>query len=208
MISLKSHNLLKLYNSTLVWSNISFEHSKGILGISGFNGSGKSTLLKCLAQLEPLNKGDIIWYKNDVKLSKQDAKTRMSFMAPYINLYEELSVIENLEFIQKLRTKSSLSVDVLELIQNVQMKEYKDRAFGSLSTGQQQRVKIASLLATDSDILFLDEPGSNLDEEGYKMMFELISTQKELGKLVIIASNEQKEIDFCDQVIHLNKLKD
>ncbi|GAB5409896.1 MAG: heme ABC exporter ATP-binding protein CcmA [Balneolaceae bacterium] len=203
MLSLEVQQLTKTYNRRTVFSDLSFTHSKGILGISGANGSGKSTLLKCLGQLLRPKKGTILWNKDSKSLSKDEIKPLISYTAPYINLYSELTAFENLEFIQEVCGEEKDKPTLFEIFEFVQMNGYEDQLFKQLSTGQQQRIKLASALVRNSEILFLDEPGSNLDEKGHELVAKIVDQQKEKGVLVVLASNDPKEIELCDHVVNL-----
>lgn len=203
MLSLEVHQLTKTYNRRSVLTNLSFRHSEGILGISGANGSGKSTLIKCLAHLLRPNKGTIIWKDDSKLLSKEDVKPLISFAAPYINLYSELTAFENLEFIQEVSGEQKNTGAINQILEFVQMSEYGTQLFKQLSTGQQQRIKLASALVRNSKILFLDEPGSNLDEKGHELVKKIVYQQKEKGILVVLASNDPQEISLCDHVVKL-----
>ncbi|RNC84813.1 MAG: ABC transporter ATP-binding protein [Balneola sp.] len=204
MFRLQVEQLSKNYNRHKVFDNLSFSHSKGVLGISGANGSGKSTLLKCLAFLLRPKTGTILWSKDEVNYSKENSKTLMGYSAPYINLYDELTLIENLRF---LKTVSGLSNDVapiLSLLEYVEIDKLGDHLFKNLSTGQQQRAKLAASLVRNPEILFLDEPGSNLDTKGHALVENIVKDQNEAGTFVVIASNDPEEIKLCDQVIQLH----
>ena len=203
MLSLEVEQLTKSYNRRTVLSNLSFEHSEGILGISGTNGSGKSTLLKCLAFLLRPKSGAIIWKENSTILSKEDIKPLISFSAPYINLYSELTSFENLEFIQEVTGIEKEPKLIKEILDFVHMEDFSNQLFKQLSTGQQQRIKLASSLVHNPRILFLDEPGSNLDEKGHELVSKIVHQQKKNGTLVVIASNNPAEIELCDNVIKL-----
>ncbi len=203
MISLTVKGLSKFYNSIPIITDLNFRHSNGILGITGANGSGKSTLLKCIANLTSIQKGTIEWHKFSNKLDNNFIIENIGFVAPYINLYDELTVSENLEFLLNLTHKPVQITYLNSIIDQVQMKPYRHKLFSSLSTGQQQRIKIASALIKKPDIIFFDEPGSNLDKEGHEMIAKIVNMQKAKNKLVIIASNDPNEIELCDQVITL-----
>ena len=203
MISVQVNQLSKTYNRRTVFSGLSFTHSDGVLGISGSNGSGKSTLLKCLAGLLRLKSGEIIWKSGTQIQSKEQIKPLIGYSAPYINLYDELTAFENLDFILEVSGCSKNEAEINATLEYVRMSEFKNQLFKELSTGQRQRIKLASALITSPQILFLDEPGSNLDEQGHELVSKIVADQKEKGTLVILASNDSKEIELCDQVVNL-----
>lgn len=207
MIELQTENLSKKYNRHFVFDDLSFVHTSGILGISGANGSGKSTLLKCLAFLTRQTKGNITWRQSGRVLTREQVKLRMGYAAPYINLYPELTVAENLSFLIKLGGFTPDPQKLEELLERVQIPHLSGQPFNDLSTGQQQRVKLASVFVRKPDIVFLDEPGSNLDKKGHGLVKHLVNEACSNDKLVIIASNDPKEIELCHNVITLGTLQ-
>ncbi len=203
MISLQVEHLSKKYNQNTVFHDLSFEHEHGILGVSGSNGSGKSTLLKCISYLVRPHSGSIIWKQNEQLMNQKSVKANIGFAAPYINLYAELSLLENLRFLIEAGGSAANEGQLLSLLEKVQIPHLKDQLFGSLSTGQQQRAKLAAAFVRNPDILILDEPGSNLDEEGHVLVSNLVNKASKAGKLVFLASNNPAEIALCDEVINM-----
>ncbi len=204
MIGLSVSSLTKKYNRKIVFQDLSFSHSAGVLGISGSNGSGKSTLLKCLAGLARPNSGSIEWKKNGDQVEKDEFKNLIGYAAPYINLYDELTVFENLEFLAEVSLQKKDVSSLNELLEYTDAFEYRDKLYKSLSTGQQQRVKLASSLIRNPEILFLDEPGSNLDKNGHELVKKIVADLKSKEALVILASNDEREIALCDEIIALS----
>ena len=204
MISLQVHNFTKKFNRHTIFSDLSFEHTGGILGISGANGSGKSTLMKCMAYLLRPNSGTIIWKQDEEVMNQKLVKAHLGYAAPYINLYAELSVEENLRFLVEAGGKSAQEDRLSVLLEKVQIPHLSDQLFGSLSTGQQQRVKLAAALVREPEILMLDEPGSNLDEKGHALVSEIVKEAAETGTLVFLASNDPNEIAMCDTVLNVS----
>tara|TARA_R110002050_G_scaffold14630_5_gene45978 strand:- start:2138 stop:2761 length:624 start_codon:yes stop_codon:yes gene_type:complete len=203
MITLKVDGLTKKYNRKLILSQLSFEHNSGILGISGANGSGKSTLLKCLAYLLRPNSGSFSWQKAGKPFDKVSARISLGYAAPYLNLYDELTLLENLEFLGEVSRCHYPEEYYPDLLARVEMQDYKDRLFKSLSTGQQQRVKLAAALVRNPEILFLDEPGSNLDAKGHHLVQRIVEEQAKANKLVILATNDPNELKLCDNIVEL-----
>lgn len=203
MISLQVQNLGKKYGVKPVLKGLSFEYNSGILGISGINGSGKSTLMKCLSYLLRPSSGSVIWKDGDHELHQNEVKAILGYAAPYINLYSELSVTENLNFLMEVGGNNPSEGYLDKILDFVQLAGKKNERYGSLSTGQQQRLKLAATLIRNSKILMLDEPGSNLDQKGHALVSEMVADAKKAGKKIIIASNNPDEINLCDQVVEL-----
>lgn len=204
MISLQVSQLTKKFNARPIFQALNFEHRSGILGIAGENGSGKSTLMKCLSYLLRPNDGSIMWKDHEHLMNRAEVKSRIGMAAPYLSLYAELSVRENLEFLMKVSGGKNDADSILSLIEKVQIPHLKDQAFGSLSTGQQQRAKLAAALVRNPDILMLDEPGSNLDAKGHSLVTKIVEEKTSSGGLVILASNDPREIGLCDKVISMS----
>lgn len=205
MISVSVENLSKNFNTNTIFQSLSFEHTLGVFGIAGDNGSGKSTLMKCLAYLLRPNSGNIEWMASGNSLDQKEVKSYLGYAAPYINLYAELTVAENLRFLKEARGKVAEPEALNHLLQRCQITHLKDQLFGNLSTGQQQRAKLAAALVNDPKILMLDEPGSNLDKDGHALVSGIIETESEKGTLIFLASNDPNEISLCDDVLRIDE---
>lgn len=205
MITLSVKQLKKAFGPNIIFSDVSFEHQSMVLGIAGSNGSGKSTFLKCLGQLLAPSRGSITWQNNGNSLSSAQVKQKLGYAAPYINLYEELTCRENLTFIAKMRHQNKLQSAIDLWISKVGLSTVSNQPFGKLSTGQQQRLRLASALFYDPDILLLDEPGSNLDEEGRTLIKEIVESFNSDEKFLIVASNNPDELDLCQRVFSIEE---
>lgn len=209
MISLSLHveQLSKKFGQNLVWQNLSFNHEQGVLGIEGPNGSGKSTLLKCVAGLLSPTSGNIQWKNGDRVIEINAIKQHIGYAAPYISLYRELSIIENLSFLSKLR-KVTVDPNIYrDLLVRTELSHVSEKPYGNLSTGQQQRARLAAALLADSPILLLDEPGSNLDEQGRTLIKDIVARARDEKKLVILASNNKEELALCDRIFSVQQEK-
>lgn len=185
----------------MVLEGVSFTHERGALGIAGPNGSGKSTLLKCLAGLVKPTSGSVQWTQDqdDIEL-----RQHLGYAAPYIQYYPELTCRENLHFLARMR-RLDFSADIPnKLLDEVHLAGRADQAYGSLSTGQQQRFRLAALLLYRPRIIMLDEPGSNLDAEGRAMVQQLVERFVNENRLVLLASNQAEELAWCDRTLSVN----
>ena len=205
MISLHVKQLSKYFGKNLVWQNISFDHERGVLGIEGPNGSGKSTLLKCLTGLLSPSSGTVSWQNCGQKLQIEAVKHNIGYAAPYISLYRELSIIENLQFLSKLRKIEIKGSMLQQLLGRVELDHTSDKPYGNLSTGQQQRARLAAALFTNPPVLMLDEPGSNLDEQGRSLISDIVAKARDENKLVVLASNNPDELALCDRIFSVKR---
>lgn len=202
MITLQLTNLKKSFGSNTVFEHLNLVHSQGPLGIAGPNGSGKSTLLQCLGGLLSPSAGTITWKENEHALPREELQSRLGYAAPYINLYDELSCRENLVFLSDVRSDNH-SGEIDQWLQKVGLTSRSNHPFGKLSTGQRQRLRLAAALFHQPDILLLDEPGSNLDSDGEAVVASIAHYFNQPDKLLVIASNNPKELDLCEKVFSI-----
>ena len=185
----------KRFNREWIFRNISLNfESANSYAIIGPNGSGKSTLLQCLAGMMQLSEGEIGYTGNLKPLENEDAYKQISFCAPYLELIEEMTLIEFLDFhssfkhfLPEVTTKSVIEVLELQPAARKQIRYY--------SSGMKQRVKLAQAIFSNSKIVLLDEPCSNLDADGIELYHSLINDHC-LNRLVIVSSNDEIEYRF------------
>lgn len=204
MIQLKVISLAKFFGRKQVFTGLTFSFGTTVLGIAGANGAGKSTLLKCLTGLMKPSSGSVQWNIKDAALTPKNLKHHLGFSAPYVQLYEELTVKENLQFLVDLKSGPAAG-PIESLLQKFEAEELADRTYGTLSTGQQQRIKLSAAIIHDPQILVLDEPGSNLDTKGKDAVSRLISECRQAHKMVLLASNQPDELDLCDEILNLTQ---
>ena len=172
--------------------------------MAGSNGAGKSTLLRCVSGLTLPDDGTVTWSVDGKNLSPKQIKPHLGYAAPYVELYEELTARENLQFIRDLRSSQDCEA-ISNLVNQYELSTFADSLYGELSSGQQQRVKLASAVVHKPAILCLDEPGTNLDEKGHAIVEQMTQRCVDSGGIVILASNQQHELDICDVCIRLKR---
>ena len=199
-------NTGKRFNREWIFRHLNYEFFAGkSYAVTGTNGSGKSTLLLVIAGAVIHNEGSIIYSMKDVKLSNDIYFKQIAIAAPYLEMIEELTAREMLEFhsrfkplIQGLPISSILQIAGLEKAANKQIRYF--------SSGMKQRLKLVQAFLRNTPVLLLDEPTTNLDEEGIGLYHQLIRDHSK-GKLVIISSNDRQEYEFCDEIIEMAKYK-
>lgn len=206
MITLSVNNLSKSYGQQSVFRELTFSTSSQILGIAGRNGSGKSTLLLCIAGLLKPSAGRISWTHNGNEVPPEKLTEILGFTAPYVELYEELNAVENLQFLIDLKKLKRRSVDIPHQLGLFDALPLADKKWGALSTGERQRIKLAASSLHDPSVLCLDEPGSNLDRDGKKLISDTVERIRKSDKMIIIASNQADELALCDEIIDLDNL--
>ena len=190
-LSLHIENLDKKFGNhwVLKSANLAVQPFEKI-AILGANGSGKSTLLKILTGFTYFDKGTLKWKDGD---SEFDAPN-FSFSSPYLDLFDHLTIVEHLafHFAQK-PVYQAISID--EIIKLGNFEAFKHKQIKQLSSGVRQRFKNTLAIFSNSDIVFLDEPCSNLDEENIKLYQNLVNDYTK-DRMVIVASNNPLEYDF------------
>lgn len=194
--------LSKAFNQKPIFSNLNFEIKAGNrFALTGSNGSGKSTLLKILSGGMLPTSGTIL-YQSDGKRIPEDSLFRhVHFVAPYNSVIEELSLRELFVLHQRLGLLSGFP-NFKDWFSNLEYSFNPDQQIKSFSSGMKQRVKLGLALLDDRPLILLDEPTSNLDEQGKTWFFNLLGQLKEFQTLVI-ASNDALEISYCTQKINL-----
>ena len=172
----------------------------------GPNGSGKSTLLQILSGAVGLTEGDIKFHSENKEVSIDDVFQSMSISAPYLELIEEFTLEEIIHFHFKFKkAKNGLSEGEVLKLSGLESK--KDKVFKFFSSGMKQRIKLTLAILSDTPILLLDEPCSNLDSSVVKWYQEMIA-QYAMDRTIIVASNNQQdEFSFCDQRISIDSLR-
>jgi len=205
--SIHSQNLSKLFGRRLIFKEINFNWSgSGIFGISGPNGSGKSTLVKIVAGLISASSGKIVHKNSEGEIIQELLHNHIGFVSPYLVLYEEFSAWENLQIFSKIRGVSFNEKLILFYLQQFLLDTRKDDLVKTYSSGMKQRLKFIFALMHSPEVLIFDEPTSNLDEEGKKVVYDIVIEEGK-NKIVIVASNEVKDLELCNEVLLLEKFK-
>ena len=192
----------KRFNKEWIFRNLDYTFELGQhYALIGNNGSGKSTLLQIIAGYSSLTKGTIHWSDNDHSTIFQ----QISFAAPYLELVEEFTTMEQFDFHATFKTLQS-SISVNDIIERIGLKDAAHKQIRYFSSGMKQRLKLALAILSDTPLLLLDEPCSNLDKEGYTLYAELIQ-QFAQHKLIIVGSNDPQEYAFCNQQVNLMDYK-
>ena len=205
---LKITNLSKSYNGKVIFKELNLElKEKQSLVITGKNGSGKSTLLKVISHLIRPEKGEIKIEINNKIVPTEKVFTCTGLLAPYINVYDELTAFENLEFFYKLKVGTNNSGDIIKgLLEKVGLYKRRNDLIRDYSSGMKQRVKLAYSVLNNPPILFMDEPRTNLDEEGIAVVYKIAEEQKQKG-ILLIATNEKEDTVLCENKICIEDYK-
>ena len=171
----------------------------------GPNGSGKSTLLRVIAGMQSPSLGKVFYKHDDKQIVVGNVFTHVSFCAPGMEIVEELTLREFLGFHFSFKKPlQGLSID--SIIQLSGLQNAADKPIADYSSGMKQRVKLAQAIFADTPVLLLDEPCTNLDQQGVEQYSEWIE-QYGKDRLVFVASNDPREYFFCREQLVIEDYK-
>lgn len=196
-------NLGKRYNREWIFRHIEYEFIFGKkYAITGSNGSGKSTLLQVIAGSLMHNEGSVEMHNGQLLPNEQHYQY-ISIAAPYLELIEEMTTLEMLSFHS---TFKQLILPAAEILQTVNLQASANKQIRYYSSGMKQRLKLALAFLSNTPILLLDEPTTNLDEDGIALYHQLIKNYT-TNKLVIVCSNDKQEYSFYEEVLEVGRYK-
>lgn len=190
-----AENLGKRFNFNWIFRNLNFTFQSGnAYAIIGPNGSGKSTLLQILSASTLYSEGTLKYSLENMDIPPDKIFRQVVLAAPYLELVEEFTLLEQLHFhfqFKKLKPGLNLS----ELPEKLWLEKALHKEIKYFSSGMKQRLKLGLAFFSDTPILLLDEPTSNLDRTGIDWYKENIHLQK--NRLVIIGSNQEEEYEIA-----------
>ena len=200
--------LSKSYGFQKAVDDISFQVKTGeILGFLGPNGAGKTTTMKMITGFLSIDEGDVSM--NGKSIKEHDMKSRIGYLPEHNPLYEDMPVIDYLEFCAALQKVPKEQVDpqIQKMVKLCGLDIEKHKKIGELSKGYQQRVGLAQAMIHDPEILILDEPTTGLDPNQIVEIRDLI---RQLGrqKTVILSTHILPEVEAtCDRILIINRGK-
>jgi ABC-type multidrug transport system ATPase subunit len=189
------------FNQEWIFRNFSYKFKMdGNYAILGPNGSGKSTLLSVvMGSLSP-SEGEIRYHDGKV-IEVEDFYRYISFAAPYLDLIEEFTLAETINFHFKFKSFQK-GMDLGQVLQRLGLAKAQDKALKYFSSGMKQRTKLVLACCSDTPVLLLDEPTSNLDTQGVNWYHDLINDFTK-NRMVIVCSNQELEYSFCEERIQV-----
>ena len=190
---LSGKDIGKKFGKTWIFRHLDFELKSGQkVAITGKNGAGKSTLLQIIAAYLTPAEGQL--FIDEQKI--EDQKHQIAFIGPYTEIIEEFTLEEFLNFHSQFKSQTC-RIDEMAESASLPL----NKVIGDFSTGMKQRTKLITAFFFKNEMIFMDEPTSNLDDEGFdwwKAQLEKLDSS-----LVIVASNDQREIECCSNKLNL-----
>lgn len=191
------------YNREWVFRHVHYEfRPQQAYAILGPNGSGKSTLIKLLTAALSSSEGTIRYRANGDEVQLDSVYQHVAIAAPYLDLIEEFTLVEALAF--HFQFKKILpgyqSAEVLSRLEFPKSAHQREIKF--FSSGMKQRLKLLLACFSDTSALFLDEPTSNLDQQG-ELWYRRLVEETRGSRLLVIGSNQPQEYEFCDHQVQI-----
>jgi ABC-type multidrug transport system ATPase subunit len=185
-------------------TDLNFESGKKY-AITGPNGSGKSTLLQVIGGILMPSEGKISYVAGPGPVETEQVFGHVAFCAPYLELIEEMTGEEFLRFHSGFKPFTPGS-SVNTILAETGLEKAGRKQIRNYSSGMKQRLKLAQAIFSDTPVLLLDEPCTNLDKAGISTYRRLVEENTD-GRLVVISSNDEAEFDFCDTVLDPDQWK-
>lgn len=205
---LSIQNICKAFDGKPILKNVTFDLYDGeFLSILGPSGCGKTTLFRIIVGLEHADAGSIM--KDGMDISSRSSSDRgMGIVFQNYALFPNMTVLQNVEYALTLRkeTRKSARSTAMRILDQIGLGDQLQKRPGQLSGGQQQRVAIARTLATNPDIILLDEPLSALDAANREVMkAELKELQRKFHVTMIFITHDQEEaFSLSDRIMVMN----
>ncbi len=199
-------NIGRRFNREWIFKEINYTFETGqSYAILGANGSGKSTLLQLISGSLTPSTGAISYNLNGKTIDIETVFQHLSMAAPYLELIEEFTLQEMIDFHFQFKSYRE-GLNSLSVIELLNLGNASQKALKYFSSGMKQRVKLALAFCTNTPVLLLDEPTSNLDQQGINWYFSLIE-QFSISRLVLICSNQEHEYQFCKHYVDVTSYK-
>lgn len=200
--------LAKKYNKEWIFKDLTFLFKEGRnYALVGANGSGKSTLLQIISGYHLPSGGKIIYTQDGHRIPEEEVFRYISISAPYMELIEEFTLLEHLAFHFKFR-KLREGYDIDSVVESCYLQNARHKYIKNFSSGMKQRLKLALSFYTESEIILLDEPTSNLDRQGTHWYQEQLGEITGGNSIIIIASNQSHEYEpYSPEIVDLQNYK-
>lgn len=207
MIQIQLQSAGKKFQKQWVFRNLPL-HIQGAekIAITGLNGSGKSTLLQIISGFQSLTEGSIQFSLEGKTIPIDQWYHHLSYAAPYIDLPEEYNLHELLSFYSSFKPfQQNLLIE--EVIDIMQLGNSTNKAIKHFSSGMKQRLKLSMAILSNTPVLLLDEPLSNLDKMGHVWYQEVIEKYTKQKTIIVCSNHIEEEIIFCTSKLDIHDFK-
>lgn len=200
---LEIKNVTKTLKKRKVLNDVSYTFKeKTIYGLHGINGSGKTMLLRLIAGLIVPTEGEVYW--NNKKLHEDISfPGNVGIVIENMEMLPQYTAKQNLIILSKLKNIADES-DIENALKRVGLDAAEYLKVKKYSLGMKQRLNIAQAIFEKQDLILLDEPTNALDEDGVKLIYDIVKEEKERGATILIATHHKDDLaNMCDVLINV-----
>ncbi len=202
-ITIKAEQITKVFGHFTAVDHISFEVSKGeIFGFLGANGAGKTTAMRMFCGLSIPTSGNATVAGFDVYKNTEDIKKNIGYMSQKFDLYENLTILENLNFFGGIYGLSNKQIKEksTELVAKLGLEKEKNKLVSELPLGWKQKLAFSVAIFHEPKIVFLDEPTGGVDPVTRRQFWDLIYEASENGITIFVTTHYMDEAEYCNRV--------
>lgn len=202
-IAIKAEQITKIFGDFTAVDHISFEVSKGeIFGFLGANGAGKTTAMRMFCGLSIPTSGNATVAGFDVYKNTEEIKKNIGYMSQKFSLYENLTILENLEFFGGIYGLSNKQIKEksAELVAKLGLEKEKNKLVSELPLGWKQKLAFSVAIFHEPEIVFLDEPTGGVDPLTRRQFWDLIYEASENGITIFVTTHYMDEAEYCNRV--------
>lgn len=205
-MTIRLSNAGKRFNREWIFRGADWEFESGVsYAVTGPNGSGKSTFLQTIGGMLMPSEGKVTFSIGDKVVEPEKDFQYISFCAPYLEVIEEMTLVELLEFHQHFKPLIK-GFSIQEVIAAIDLEKAAHKQIRYYSSGMKQRVRLGQAIFSDTPAVLLDEPCSNLDAKGIELYHHLVACYCP-GRLVVVCSNDEVEYSFCRERLSITTWK-
>ncbi len=204
MLAIDVEHLCKSFNGQIAVNNISLKINQGeIFGFLGPNGSGKTTTIRMLCGLLIPDKGEGSCLGYNILTESREIKAQVGYMPQRFCLYEDLTVLENLDFTARVYNIDNRQKAIADIIEKMDFQDRKNQLAGNLSGGWKQRLSLTAALLHNPKLLLLDEPTAGVDPEARRNFWEIIHHLSRENITSLVSTHYMDEAERCNRLAYI-----